>query len=373
LDPFRVGLVFRSGQPLASAWSGVVAGLAEALSAAGCQVALVDAELPAPLRWRAIALSSRLRRHPHAGQFAPETVALRRGARAVRARPWPAVDAWVQLGTDFGPAPPGRVVTLEDMTLRAAARIAASPYARLPAGVAAAWEARQRRAYERASVCCTASRWTARSIVGDYGIDPEKVRVVGLGRNHDPPPAARDWGTPRFLFVGRNWERKGGPLLVRAFARLREELPAAELHLVSAPTGPLPEGVVAHGPQPLVEERRALRDRLFATSTCLVMPSLYEPLGIVHAEAAAAGMPSIGSALGGAADVIGEDGGLVVPPGDEEALLSALRRLADPATAQRMGSAARERSDLYRWDAVAARLLRALGRQPRSGPPVDFL
>ena len=113
---------------------------------------------------------------------------------------------------------------------------------------------------------------------------------------------------------------------------------------------------------------RDLMAELFAHATCLVMPSLVEPFGIVHIEAAAAGIPSIGSSVGGPRDLIAPPaGGLVVDPGDEDGLFEAMRRLSDPATARRMGEAARERACLYTWPKVAERLLRALGLQAPDG------
>jgi glycosyltransferase involved in cell wall biosynthesis len=115
------------------------------------------------------------------------------------------------------------------------------------------------------------------------------------------------------------------------------------------------------------EQEREIILGLFARATCFVMPSLVEPFGIAYVEAASAGIPSIGSSMGGPRDVIGTDGGAVVAPNDEDALLEAMLRLAEPETARRMGDAARERSALYTWPKVAERLLRALGLSAPGG------
>jgi glycosyltransferase involved in cell wall biosynthesis len=185
---------------------------------------------------------------------------------------------------------------------------------------------------------------------------------VGFGANHRASAPERDWRVPRFLFVGIDWERKGGPQVLRAFARLREAHPDAVLDVVGGHPPLDLTGVDCHGvlSQGRDGDRAAIVD-LFARATCFVMPSLVEPFGIVYAEAASAGIPSIVSSVGGPRDVIGADGGLVVEPGDEGALVEAMLRLCDPATARRMGAAARERSALYTWPKVAERLLRALG------------
>ena len=171
----------------------------------------------------------------------------------------------------------------------------------------------------------------------------------------------RDWSVPHFLFVGRDWEQKNGPAVVRAFAEVRRRHPGARLDLVSE-HGPVDaEGVVGHGPLQLgVPRDRAKLEELYETATCFVLPSSYEAVGIVFAEAAAAGLPSIGTTAGGAADVIG-DGGVVVDPDDQSALVAAMLQLADGATAARIGAAALARAPFYTWDGVAARVLDALG------------
>jgi len=94
------------------------------------------------------------------------------------------------------------------------------------------------------------------------------------------------------------------------------------------------------------------------------VPTTFEPAGIVHVEAAAAGVPSIGSALGGAADMIGPSG-VTVEPGSVDSLVDAMRCLADGATARAMGEAGLERAGLFTWEKVAARILQAAGAMPR--------
>jgi glycosyltransferase involved in cell wall biosynthesis len=160
------------------------------------------------------------------------------------------------------------------------------------------------------------------------------------------------------------WEHKNGPAVLEAFARLRAELPEARLDVVGTHPPIDAPGVTGHGVLRLDEpEQRRRLEGLFATATCFVMPSWYDAAGIAYVEAAAAGVPSIGTRNGGPSYLIGE-GGVVVDPDDHAALLSEMRRLADAATAARMGSAARARSERFTWGAVARRLLRALDGMP---------
>ena len=100
-------------------------------------------------------------------------------------------------------------------------------------------------------------------------------------------------------------------------------------------------------------------EALFRAATCFVLPSRYEAAAIAYVEAGAAGLPCIGTLVGGAGELIGP-AGLLVDPGDEEALFDAMEQLADPDRARRLGQVALERAHLFTWEVVAERILRSL-------------
>lgn len=234
---------------------------------------------------------------------------------------------------------------------------------------------RQRTTYERAIACCTRSAWAAESIRADYGIDPAKIKVVGVGANREfNGPISRSWEVPTFLIVAADWERKNGRAVTEAFAEVRKRHPTARLHVVGRHPALEAPGVVSHGFLRLGDDAEKARlDRLFAAATCFVMPSLHEPLGVSYAEAGAAGIPSIGTTSGGAREVIGP-GGTVVDPHDGRALVDAMLRFCEPAQASAAGELAREHSRLYTWPRVAKRILNALGLlSPSEDPEAEFL
>ena len=272
----------------------------------------------------------------------------------------------VQVGTGYA-VPPGRpVVTLEDMTIRQAIALGIPEWRAQPEHCVRARVRLQRASYGRAVGCCVASDWAAGSVVSDYGISSEKVHVVGLGRNHDPRPVPRDWTTPRFLFVGQDWSRKGGPELLRAFAQLRERVPGATLDVVGGHPRLDADGARGRGNRLSAPGTREHIQGLFETATCCVMPSRFEPFGIVHVEAAAAGVPSIGTTVGGAGYAeIGPEAGR---SGATRRRTGAPRhdaRASEPRTprcawARRSGTLAP-----VHWRAVAERVLAALQTWPR--------
>lgn len=364
--PARVAIASVGDPAAPETWSGVTSGLFTAMRELGVATTALDLSFPAGIEQAALVVGAARTRNRYDAHSAASTMALR-GVLARRRLTATQLDGIVQIGSNFILPTSIPYLTLEDMTVRQGAAIH-PVFSRMSKGGMARWERRRERIYERARICAAASQWAADSLTGDYGVPRQRVAVVGFGATHRTLVPERVWTPPRFLFVGVEWERKGGPLLLRAFARLREVLPEASLDVVGGHPPIAQPGVRAHG----VLSRSRAADRelmldLFARASCLVVPSLVEPFGIVYVEAGSAGIPSIVSGEGGARDTIGPRGGLVVKPGDEDGLLAAMLRLADADTARRMGSAAQERSELYTWTKVAERLLRALGLEAPDG------
>jgi glycosyltransferase involved in cell wall biosynthesis len=274
------------------------------------------------------------------------------------------LDGLVQNGGDYR-APAGLpMVTYQDSTVVQA--VDAYPWVHLRGlsrGEIGGLVRRQRAAYESAVGCCTFSHWVADSVISDYGIPESKVHVVGLGSNDsfaEVDQAERQWSSPRFLFVGFDWARKNGELVLNAFAEVRESFPDATLDLVGGHPRVELEGVTGHGTLAMNDPAgRARLTALYHAATVFVMPSRHEPAGTVHVEAAAAGIPSIGTSNGGAATCIGE-AGYVVDPAVPAELVQAMRALCDPSTAERLGALGREHAKQFTWRKVAERLVRAL-------------
>jgi len=328
---------------------------------------------PAKVIHRWLALTKRL---DDGWTLSPEMRVLARASDKVRALRAPHdVDGWVHIVGGHGRGVRGKYVTISDMSpsqLLSSSRDRGAYFAYPNATrYRMEWAAKRQVAiYRHAHRCCVASRWAADSLVRDHGIEADEVHVVGYGCNTNfTRPPQRDWGSPRFLFVGWDWKRKNGDAVVRAFQKLRAQVPDARLDVVGRHPKLDLEGVTGHGPIavrfPTPVERPTI-EVLFASATCFVMPSLIEPFGIVYVEAAAAGMASIATSVGGTADSVG-DGGIVVEPHDDDAILRAMLEICDPDTARRLGQAAFERSQLFTWKAVGQRVLASLDLAPIPG------
>lgn len=203
----------------------------------------------------------------------------------------------------------------------------------------------------------------AASVVDFYGVPAERTSVVGGGANFDPLPAVTGIGAdPVVLFVGRDWRRKGGDILIEAFSAVRSRVPEARLVVVGtdeAPSG-LP-GVEVLG---AVTGRERMAE-LYASARIFCLPSRYEPYGLSIAEAMAYGLPCVVTRVGALDEVVldGETG-LIVSPGEPGALADALEALlVDDALAARLGAAGRMRVETHQnWDATVKRMEPGLRR-----------
>ena len=186
------------------------------------------------------------------------------------------------------------------------------------------------------------SSWVGRSLETDYGVPSHKIQVIPPGVDFDvwtqPSTALPMHERPRVLFVGGDFERKGGDLLLRWFRQYGRD--RCELDLVTRDEVAVEPGVrVHHGIVGNSEDAR----RLFFGADIFVLPSLGECFGIAAIEAMAAGLPVVMTRVGGATDIVrhGETGYLI-EPGSERSLAEALNALLDDATARRaMGTRGR--------------------------------
>ncbi|HEX2102081.1 MAG TPA: flippase-like domain-containing protein [Solirubrobacteraceae bacterium] len=204
-----------------------------------------------------------------------------------------------------------------------------------------------------------AAAWTGRRFYGGrYRVIPNGVELPAA-----VAPKAPGAGRPlRLAFVGQAVERKGLPVLLRAFEALREHV-AVELVLVGAgPADVAPLMLDQTGVHALGKVSDERKHAALAEADLLVAPSLGgESFGMVLTEAFAAGTPVVASDIAGYRDVVrhGRDG-LLVERGDPTALAEALRDLAlDPPRRARMVDHAAERARRYAWPTVAAEVLGA--------------
>jgi glycosyltransferase involved in cell wall biosynthesis len=175
-----------------------------------------------------------------------------------------------------------------------------------------------------------------------------KVEVIPSGVEL-PPEVGEEVSPPEVLYAGRLSPEKGVEELVAA---------TRGMNVVVAGDGPLRaqvSGALGFVPHDELQH-------LYARAAVVACPSRREGFGVACLEAMAHGRPVVASAVGGLKDlVVDGETGLLVPPGDPEALRAALERLlADGELRRRLGAAGRERArERFSWTAVTDATLAA--------------
>lgn len=203
------------------------------------------------------------------------------------------------------------------------------------------WHRLERDLFRKATGIFTTSRFSAQSLIDDYGCSPDAVVCVNSGTNV-PAPASIDenrYAARRILFVGVDWGRKGGPELLDAFRQLRAWGVPATLTVVGCTpriTEPGCEVIGRVSPEELPP--------YFAGASVFCMPSRREPSAAAYVEASLYGLPVVATTIGGTPErVIDGETGYLVAPGDTVGLARALRELVeDPIRCRRMGEQARQ-------------------------------
>ncbi|MGI9600840.1 MAG: glycosyltransferase family 4 protein [Acidimicrobiales bacterium] len=221
----------------------------------------------------------------------------------------------------------------------------------------------ERRVLRRADLVNCVSQWAADSVAGDYGVTGGRIRVrpypiadidTGLLEQASTRREGAGDRPVQLLCVAGDFERKGGPWLLRTFAERWAAV--AELHVVSdtAPRDGLPPGVfVHHG-----VDNESVRTRFFPAADLLVHPTRFDQSSMVAIEAAAFALPAVVTDVGGVGEVVDHEHTGLVADTDTGVARAIDRLIADAALRRRLGEAARRRFlDLHEADRSVARLV----------------
>ena len=212
----------------------------------------------------------------------------------------------------------------------------------------------------------TVSESSKRDISAQMGVALDRLHVVPVGVDPEifrPMPEIARVPGRIMTTTSSDVPMKGLAPLLEALAKVRTERDDAELVCIGKPKD--------KSTIPAIIERLGLQDavrfvsgvtterivELYAESEVAVVPSLYEGFSLPAVEAMACGVPLVATTGGAVPEVVGTDGetGLLVPPGDPDALAtSILRALGDADLRARIGAAGRARAlDKFTWRACA--------------------
>ena len=182
----------------------------------------------------------------------------------------------------------------------------------------------EQRALCNASLVIYSSRWAMESAICDYGCDPAKVYVLPFGPNLETAPEYRQAVTDRLmekrwnrdrcrlLFLGRDWERKGGDIALETVTQLNQAgLPA---HLTICGCVPPKQSHISEASEitiiPNLDKTKpdevAQLNRLLLDADFLLLPTRADCTPLVFSEASAFGLPVVTTDVGGVSGVIVE-------------------------------------------------------------------
>lgn len=204
------------------------------------------------------------------------------------------------------------------------------------------------------------------SYLSSLGIGEERIRVIPNGVNlaefGEPSARPESRSSITILYVGRLYAaQKGLESLVRAVALLPRSI-SVQVRFAGEDWGGA--GLIRS-----LAARLGVRDRIvllgkldrpsllgeYARADVFVLPSLFEPFGIVLLEAMAAGLPIVATRVGGIPEIVSEGrSGLLVEPGEPAQLAEGIQRLCQDERLRRsMGKEGREIACAYSWDTIA--------------------
>jgi glycosyltransferase involved in cell wall biosynthesis len=165
-----------------------------------------------------------------------------------------------------------------------------------------------KKAFQKSAHCMLASEWNKSSAIYDYGVDANKISVIPCGANLDKIPSATELnlnasGQCRLLFLGVEWERKGGEIALETFRLLKQKGANPHLHIIGCvpPVDVSAEKNITVIPfldKNKPEDFNQLHAILLQTDF-LLLPTRAECAGVVFSEASAYAIPSITTDTGG--------------------------------------------------------------------------
>jgi len=226
----------------------------------------------------------------------------------------------------------------------------------------------QKEIFDNCVAIFVASQWVKDSIVREYGIEPGRVHITGLGGAlSGEVDIANKRHTFNILFMGRDWRLKGGPMAVEAFRIVRRHEPRAQLTIIGCEPAPACPNVRIVGRLDKMDPvQRSRMTDAFRDATILCVPPRFDVYGFCYLEAQYHGVVPVTFAGQGRSESI-RDGitGLLVKDRTAEALAEAiLKLLRDHDMTRRMSLAGYEFvREQCTWERVAKTIVQVISNQ----------
>ena len=210
--------------------------------------------------------------------------------------------------------------------------------------------------FKEATLIFTFGSQVRDSLINQYNIPDHKVITTYAGSNvsHESSNDIKKTFTKNILFVGVDWERKGGPILIEVFKKILKKHPDASLTIV----GSAPKGITI--PNCKIIGKIPVEDlwKYYSSASIFCMPTLREPFGVVFVEAMKYKLPIIANNIGALSDLVKDDFNGYLIHNDIEGYVEAICKLLNnPEKCMEMGQNGYEFArDNFTWEKVGQTL-----------------
>ncbi|ARV57622.1 hypothetical protein BZZ01_02325 [Nostocales cyanobacterium HT-58-2] len=222
-----------------------------------------------------------------------------------------------------------------------------------------AWFECEHQLFERAKHLFVQSCCVKSSLLQDYGMEPQKVTVVGASGNFEKPyEGEKTFGSKQILFNGSDFQRKGGDLVLAAFKKLKQVIPEAKLVIIGKKLFLRDDSIENPG-----HISHVALQNLFLKTDLVLAPAYCDPFPRFVMEAMNYGIPCIVSANDGMPEIVDNNmNGIVIEKLTAELLAnSTINLLNNPSLLASMSQAARKKiKTTLNWSNVAERIVHVL-------------
>jgi glycosyltransferase involved in cell wall biosynthesis len=222
-----------------------------------------------------------------------------------------------------------------------------------------AYIALEKKALENATLIFVMSQNIFRSLIEQYHIPESKVKLVYVGSNTDHPSTVNfsKYQNKNIIFVGKEWERKGGPLLIEAFRKVLERVPDATLTILGCRPSVNVRNCMILGEVSLQEVAKH-----YEKASVFCLPTVREPFGIVFIEAMFNRLPIVTNNMGAAPYLVTEKNGFLLENDVDQYCDALVTLLTNPGLCEEFGEeSVRIAQESYTWTNVGILMSKYIG------------
>jgi glycosyltransferase involved in cell wall biosynthesis len=217
----------------------------------------------------------------------------------------------------------------------------------------------EKRAYTNATLVFVMSANIKRSLVDQYKIPESKIKIAYVGSNTEHPSRvdSSKYQNKNIIFVGKEWERKGGPLLVEAFKKVLKHIPDATLTIIGCKPSIQVKNCEVLGELSLKEVAK-----YYDKASVFCLPTVREPFGIVFIEAMFNRLPIVTNNMGAAPYLVTKNNGYLLENSVDEYCKALVYLLNNPGLCEEFGEESlRIAQEYYTWKNVGVQMARYIG------------